>query len=172
MDTSKLKKFAQYARSTLMDQVAARLEYVLNTDSAELRDKQKELAELKKRIQATSKEAVIERTAYMWFNRFCALRFMDVNRYSRLGIVSPAEGNTQPEILAEAKQGHIDDRFMSPDKAKIVFGLLSGARTSANPQAEAYRLLLVAACNYYHSAMPYPASWNTFLTRSFLTTRP
>lgn len=155
MDTSKLKKFAQYARSTLMDQVAARLEYVLNTDSAELRDKQKELSELKKRIQATSKEAVIERTAYMWFNRFCALRFMDVNRYSRLGIVSPAEGNAQPEILAEAKQGHIDDRFMSPDKAKIVFGLLSGARTSANPQAEAYRLLLVAACNYYHSTMPY-----------------
>lgn len=42
-----------------------------------------------------------ERVAYIWFNRFCALRFMDVNRYTRIGVVSPSEGQFQPEILAE-----------------------------------------------------------------------
>lgn len=155
MDTSKLRKFAQFARTTMIDQVTARIDYVLNTDSAELREKEKVLTELKRHISETSKEALAERIAYTWFNRFCALRFMDVNRYSRIGIVSPAEGNTQPEILAEAKQGHIDERFMDSAKAQIVMDLLSGNRASANAQAEAYRLLLVAVCNHYHNAMPY-----------------
>jgi len=154
-DTSKLKKFAQFARESLIDQVAAKLEHVLATDSTELREKETALKDLQKKINATSKEAVIQRVAYTWFNRFCALRFMDVNRYTKIGIVSPTEGNSQPEILAEAKQGHIDDRFMNPDKAEQVFKLLSGTQSSQNPQSEAYRLLIVAACNHYHRAMPY-----------------
>jgi len=155
MDTSKLKKFAQFARESLMDQVAAKLEYVLATGSTERREKETAVKDLQKQINATSKEAVIERVAYTWFNRFCALRFMDVNRYTKIGIVSPVEGNSQPEILAEAKQGHIDDRFMTADKAEHVFKLLSGTQSSQNPQSEAYRLLIVAVCNHYHRAMPY-----------------
>lgn len=155
LDTGKLKKFASEARAYLMDQVSAKLDHVLSTDSAELREKEKALQELKNQISATSKEAVIERVAYTWFNRFCALRFMDVNRYSRMGIVSPAEGATQPEILAEAKQGHIDERYLEEEKAQRVFKLLNGTLSSKNPQTEAYRILIVAACNYYHRAMPY-----------------
>lgn len=155
LDTGKLKKFASKARADLIDQVSAKLDHVLSTDSAELREKEKALQELKKQISATSKEAVIERVAYTWFNRFCALRFMDVNRYSRMGIVSPAEGATQPEILAEAKQGHIDERYLEGEKAQRVFKLLNGTLSSKNPQTEAYRILIVAACNYYHRAMPY-----------------
>lgn len=155
LDTGKLKKFASKARADLIDQVSAKLDHVLSTDSAELREKEKALQELKKQISATSKEAVIERVAYTWFNRFCALRFMDVNRYSRMGIISPVEGSTQPEILAEAKQGHIDERYLEGDKAQRVFKLLNGTLSSKNPQTEAYRILIVAACNYYHRAMPY-----------------
>ena len=155
LDTGKLKKFASKARSDLIDQVSAKLDHVLNTDSAELREKEKALQDLKKQISETSKEAVIERVAYTWFNRFCALRFMDVNRYSRIGIVSPADGATQPELLAEAKQGHIDERILEGHKAQHIFKLLGGAISSKNPQAEAYRLLIVAACNHYHRAMPY-----------------
>lgn len=155
LDTGKLKKFASKARADLMDQVSAKLDYVLTTDSAELREKAKALQELKRQINATSKETVIERVAYTWFNRFCALRFMDVNRYSRMGIVSPAEGATQPEILAEAKQGHIDERYLEGEKAQRVFKFLNGTLSSKNPQTEAYRVLIVAACNYYHRAMPY-----------------
>ncbi|MBC8229663.1 BREX-1 system adenine-specific DNA-methyltransferase PglX [bacterium] len=149
------KKFAQAARRQLREQVAARLERVLKTDSAELREKEKAVKELNKQIAQTSREAVIDRVAYIWFNRFCALRFMDVNRYTQIGTVSPAEGFTQPEILAEAKQGYIDeglDRFLDRQK---VFDLLGGSIPSRDPQQEAYRLLLVAVCNYYNDAMPF-----------------
>ncbi len=155
MDTAKLKKFAQAARRQLREQVAARLETVLKTDSAELREKEKALTELKSQISKTSKEAVIDRVAYIWFNRFCALRFMDVNRYTRTGTVSPAEGFSQPEILGEAKQGHIDDsldRFL--DKQKVL-DLLAGTLPAKDPQNEAYRMLLVAVCNSYNAAMSF-----------------
>ena len=55
------------------------------------------------------KASLIDQVAYTWFNRFCALRFMDANGYNRVGVVSPTEGQIQPEILAEAKSGVIDD---------------------------------------------------------------
>ncbi|KON48503.1 BREX-1 system adenine-specific DNA-methyltransferase PglX [Mariprofundus ferrooxydans] len=155
MDTAVLKRFAQAARRQLIEQVATKLEFVLHTDSAELRGKEKALDDLKTLIASTSEQAVIERVAYIWFNRFCALRFMDVNRYTRIGTVSPAEGFTQPEILQEAKQGYFDDgieRFV--DKQRVL-DLLGNRTLSDDPQQEAYRLLLVAACNYYHAAMPF-----------------
>ncbi|MBN0379043.1 hypothetical protein JTM61_33960 [Pseudomonas aeruginosa] len=62
---------------------------------------------MEKLISNSSRDNVTERVAYTWFNRFCALRFMDVNRYTRIGVVSPAEGQFQPEILAEAKMVRI-----------------------------------------------------------------
>ena len=153
MDTSALKRFAQAARRQLIEQVAARLDRVLSTDSAELREKEQALKQLNEQIKATSRDAVIERVAYTWFNRFCALRFMDANRYTRLGIVSPAEERTQPEILAEAKQGYIHDSFKPFLDSEKIFALLSGRRPSSAPQQEAYRLLLVGVCNYYHNIM-------------------
>ena len=153
MDTSSLKKFAQSARRQLLEQVAARMEQVLRTDSVEIREKAKVVEELKKQIGASSKKAVIDRVAYTWFNRFCALRFMDVNHYTRIGVVSPVEGHTQPEVLAEAKQGVIDESFKL-DRARVL-GLLNGQYPSSNPQQEAYRLLLVGACNAWHVQMPF-----------------
>jgi type II restriction/modification system DNA methylase subunit YeeA len=154
-NTTDLKKFAAAARRQLREQVAGRLEQVLRTDSAELRERESALKELRAQIAQTSKKDVIDRVAYTWFNRFCALRFMDVNRYTRLGIVSPAEGLSQPEVLQEAKRGYIDEdlgRFVEP---KQIFELLNGQRPSSDPQGEAYRLLLVAACNFYGEVMPF-----------------
>jgi predicted outer membrane protein len=78
LDTGALKQFAQDARRDLLDQVAARLEQVLRTDSVEIREQQKAVNELQRQINQSSQEAVIEKVAYTWFNRFCALRFMDV----------------------------------------------------------------------------------------------
>lgn len=153
MNTNDLKKFSQNARRELKEQVAARLQQVLNVDSAEIREKQNALNELRDQIAQSSQSAVIERVAYTWFNRLSALRFMDVNHYTRLGIVSPQPGFTQPEILQQAKQGLIDEDL--PVDHQRVFALLEGRLPSNNPQQEAYRLLLVAACNSYHQAMPF-----------------
>lgn len=155
MNTGALKKFAQVARRQLREQVAGRLEQVLRTDGTELREKESALRELREQIAQTSKKAVIDRVAYTWFNRFCALRFMDVNRYTRMGVVSPAEGLSQPEILQEAKRGYIDDDLKGCMDAQGIFDLLNGQRPSADPQQEAYRLLLVGVCNSYNAAMPF-----------------
>lgn len=155
MDTSKLKTFASLARRTLMEQVKAKLSLVLAVDSAAQREAPKALKQLQEVIAQDGQEQVIERVAYIWFNRFCALRFMDANRYTRIGVVSPAEGQFQPEILAEAKMGHIDDSQVPEETRQKVFALLNNQLPSADPQTEAYRLLLVATCNHWHAAMPF-----------------
>jgi hypothetical protein len=155
METAKLKKFAQFARRSLLEQVSAKLKLVLAENSAARRESTEAIKKLEEVIKGHGKEQVIERVAYIWFNRFCALRFMDVNRYTRIGVVSPAEGQFQPEVLAEAKMGHIDEE-MVPDKVRQqIFALLDGKAPSRDPQGEAYRLLVVAACNYWNKAMPF-----------------
>ena len=102
------------------------------------------LRELLMQIKAHGRDQVIEKAAYIWFNRFCALRFMDVNRYTRIGVVSPVEGQSQPEILAEAKMGHIDEIRVSENIRQKIVALLNSTLPSRDPQAEAYRLLVVA----------------------------
>lgn len=155
MDTSKLKKFAAFARRSLIEQVSQRLKLVLAENSAARREQPRTVSALERALSQSGEEALIERVAYIWFNRFCALRFMDVNRYNRIGVVSPLPGQFQPEILAEAKMGHIDETLAdAPTRAKIL-DLLSGKAPSPDGQTEAYRLLLVAACNNWHKAMPY-----------------
>lgn len=155
MDTSKLKKFAQFARRTLGEQVGAKLALVLSEGSAARRESPAAVKKLEEAIKDHGKAWVTERVAYIWFNRFCALRFMDVNRYTRIGIVSPAEGQFQPEILLEAKMGHIDEEMVPAKTQQLVADLLAGKSPSHDPQGEAYRLLVVAACNAWHQAMPF-----------------
>lgn len=155
MDTSKLKKFAQFARRALGEQVGAKLALVLSEGSAARRESPAAVKKLEEAIKDHGKAWVTERVAYIWFNRFCALRFMDVNRYTRIGIVSPAEGQFQPEILLEAKMGHIDEEMVPAKTQQLVADLLAGKSPSHDPQGEAYRLLVVAACNAWHQAMPF-----------------
>ena len=155
METSKLRKFAQFARRSLIEQVGAKLKLVLAQESTARREKLNAVQQLEEAIADQGKEQVIERVAYIWFNRFCALRFMDVNRYNRVGVVSPAEGQFQPEILADAKMGHIDEGMVPQQVGKKIHALLDGKAPSQDPQSEAYRLLLVAACNSWHGAMPF-----------------
>lgn len=147
METGKLKKFAQWARRYLREQVGNKLEQILATDSGEMR-KSKAVKDLMDEIRKYGKDQVVEKVAYVWFNRFCALRFMDANGYNRTGIVSPAEGMTLPEILQEAKLGNVDAE-LTIDRVKLST-LLSEAK-----QDEAYRMLLVAACNLQSQLMPF-----------------
>jgi type II restriction/modification system DNA methylase subunit YeeA len=156
METAKLKKFAQFARRSLIEQVSAKLKLVLAENSSARRESTKAVEKLDEAIKGHSKEWVSERVAYIWFNRFCALRFMDVNRYNRVNIVSPADpGQFQPEILAEAKMGHIDEEMVHDKVRQQIFALLDGKAPSRDPQGEAYRLLVVAACNFWNKAMSF-----------------
>ena len=80
---------------------------------------------------------------------------MDVKRYSRIGVLSPLSGQFQPEILAEAKGGYVDEDVVKGPVREQIFALLDGSAPSVDGQAEAYRLLIVAVCNDYHRIMPY-----------------
>ena len=160
METSKLKKFAQYARRSLIDQVGSKLEQVIKDESAARRELPQVVEKLDKELARLGqgergKELLVEQVAYIWFNRFCALRFMDANAYNRIGVLSPIEGQFQPEILAEAKAGHIDEAIVNDQTREKIFGLLNGSIKSRDGQVEAYHLLIVAVCNDYHRIMPY-----------------
>lgn len=150
MDTNALKKFAQSARNLLIDQVSSKLALVIDPASPARREHPDAMKKLDATIVAKGKGQVIEQVAYTWFNRFTALRFMDVNGYTNPRVVSPADGATRPEILADALAGNL------PDGAPAsIAALLEGRTPSNDPQAEAYRLLLVHACNQWHGPMPF-----------------
>ncbi|WLF99659.1 BREX-1 system adenine-specific DNA-methyltransferase PglX (plasmid) [Brucella intermedia] len=149
MDTNALKKFAQSARNLLIDQVTTRLDMVLAEGATAGREHPKAVAKLEAAANH-NRTQVIEQAAYTWFNRFTALRFMDATGLTNPRVVSPADGATRPEILAEAMAGNLPDRAR-PEIAEY----LNGTRPAHDGQAEAYRLLLIHACNEWHGAMPY-----------------
>ncbi|MGO2125005.1 BREX-1 system adenine-specific DNA-methyltransferase PglX [Psychrobacter sp. AOP42-A1-21] len=155
METTKLKKFAQSARVTLIEQVATKLNFVLGEESLARRENPIAVKKLEDLARQQSEQEVIERIAYIWFNRFCALRFMDMNRYNRRLVVSPATGDIQPEVLALAKSGDLDDKVVPEESREQILNLLNGKAPSRNPEAEVYRLLLVAYCNQWHESMPF-----------------
>ena len=154
MDTTRLKRFAQYARRVLLEQVTAKAKVVLDDNSPARRESPVAVQALEKAIAAQGQARLLDKVAYTWFNRFCALRFMDLNRYTRAGVVSPAEGQFQPEMLADAKMGHVDDTMPEATRQKV-FALLSGTARSDDPRDEAYRLHVVAACNSCHQSLPF-----------------
>lgn len=155
METAKLKKFAQAARTELRRQVETKLIQVLHASSAARRENPQTVAQLERQIQESSKEQVIEKVAYTWFNRFCALRFLDVNGFTNPRVLTPMEGQITPEILAEAKMGHLDEELVTGRARQKILDLLSGKEPSSDPQGEAYRLLLVSACNHWYRHMPF-----------------
>ena len=155
MDTSKLKKFAQAARQDLLEQVSSKLAFVLKPESPARREYPHVVKELEKAVASQGESGLIDQVAYTWFNRFCALRFMDVNGYNSVGVVSPSEGQVQPEILAEAKSGVIDDTLINTRTIEQIRGLLGGSIPSPDAHSEAYRLLIVGSCNALYQRMPY-----------------
>ncbi len=155
MNTNVLKKFARETRIKLISMVSAKLTYVLSGRSAELRERRDQISKLIEEIERTSREQVIEKVAYTWFNRFIALRFMDVNDYQPLSlrVLSPKEGYTLPELLDEAKNGNIPPA-LRVDLAHLT-GLLDGRIPSVDAQNEVYKDLLIAACNHLHLVLPF-----------------
>lgn len=111
MNTSKLKKFAQETRRKLLKQVNGKLEHVLTAETGELREKAHIIKDLKKDLDRMGREALVDKVAYTWFNRFVALRYMDVRGFQPLevSVLTPKEGQVSPEILQEAMAGHIPD---------------------------------------------------------------
>ncbi|MHB1596947.1 MAG: BREX-1 system adenine-specific DNA-methyltransferase PglX [Streptosporangiaceae bacterium] len=162
METAPLKSFATWARTSLIREVTARIAVVLAPGSPERVEQHKAVTALETAVRAagggeTGRAAVADRVAYTWFNRIIALRFMDANRYTGIGVVSPqaaVEGG-QPEILAEAKRGNIDGTVVGAKTRELVTGLLNGTRRSGDPEGEAFALLLAEYCRHWNRVMPF-----------------
>lgn len=162
METAPLKSFATWARTSLIREVAARIAVVLAPAAPERVELYKAVEALEKAVNASGggdkgKAAVADRVAYTWFNRIIALRFMDANGYTGVGIVSPQAGaeTGQPEILAEAKRGNFEAAVVGAKTRETVTGLLNGTRRSVDAQGEAYALLLADYCRHWNRAMPF-----------------
>ena len=101
---------------------------------------------LEQRIERDGYDRTIEAAAYTWFNRFVAIRFMELHGYLDHGyrVLSHPGGGVQPEILDHAQR--VD--FPGLEKAKVLELKLDGTK-----QEELYRLLLVAQCNALNKAI-------------------
>jgi hypothetical protein len=74
-----------------------------------LRGRQKTIASLKQRIDASSKEQVVDEVAYTWFNRFAALRILDARDFHpfRVRVLAPLPGETLPELFQHVRVGKV-----------------------------------------------------------------
>jgi hypothetical protein len=152
MDSNRIKRLATGARASLMAGVSASLERVLAPDSPEALAHPNEVAELRE-VARTDERGLVERVAYTWFNRLCALRFMDVRGYTEVPVVSPREGRTLPAMLDDARRGTFPGYVPQAERQRIA-SLLSEGSSSANPLGEAFVALLLAACDSWAKPMP------------------
>lgn len=159
MNKSAIQKFAMWARTTLMEQVAQRAyQYGITKDGygeenavtvngmALSPQEQSQRRELVREIQAKGYDQVVEEVAYTWFNRFIALRYMEVNNYlpSHIRVFSNAQGAFDPEILKEAL--HID--LPGLDQSKVAEYI------EKNETEALYRYLLLTQCNALNEGLP------------------
>ena len=156
MDSNRIKNVALGARETLMREVDAALERVLVPDSPERVANGQTVGTIERAIADLGREVVVEQVAYTWFNRLCALRYMDVRGYTPVGLVSPRPGETLPAVLADARRGVYAAGLDIPQRDKdAINSVLSGDTTVRNPLGRAYVMLLVAACKTYERSMDY-----------------
>ncbi len=153
MNLSKLKRFAQETRKKLISQISSRLDYVLSNDDSYLRAHEKEKNLINERLKEIGRDRLLEEVAYTWFNRIGALLYMDNRYYNRTRIVSPTEGESQPELLSKMKRGEIPEGI-EPVRDTI-FGFLDGTVEVEQPDREAYKTALLAYCNHLGGIMPF-----------------
>lgn len=154
MNLGALERFARAARTKLMREVADQLDRALPEQSLARREHPAAVRSLELALKAQGREKLIEQTAYTWFNRLCAFRFMDVQGYTAIKVVSCVDGN-QPEILAEARNGVFDGEIDDESVKSRVRDLLAGRIPTLDPRADAYRILFTATCNAWQVVMPF-----------------
>ena len=159
MNKNAIKKYAVWARNELIDRVSKKaLRYGISPDKkadpkAESVDgkildpmEKKQRAALIEKVAAHGYEQTMEEAAYTWFNRFAALRFMEVNGYlpSHVRVFTNDAGEFKPQILAEAI--HLD--LPGLDKEKVY------ALKEANDEEALFRYLIIVQCNALNEILP------------------
>ncbi len=109
-------------------------------------EEKQQRARLIEEINQKGYTQVMEEAAYTWFNRFIALRFMEVNGYlpSKVRVFTDENGSFKPEILKEAMRVELDGL----DRNKVL-NLLDKQDNEA-----LYKYLLITQCNALNSCLP------------------
>ncbi|MGK0718560.1 BREX-1 system adenine-specific DNA-methyltransferase PglX [Aerococcus urinaeequi] len=164
MNQGRLKTFAVEARRELLEKVALQARKIGVTEDS-IKDASVESSDaliingqhlskaeriqrnkLIRRIKETSFEQVIEEAAYTWFNRFVALRFMEVNDYlpTRVRVLSSLDGGNEPDMMKEALSLGLDI-----DNEKVYEMKLN------NQDDELFKSLIIAHCNDLNDYLPF-----------------
>lgn len=159
MNKNAIQKFAIWARKELIAQVSQRAyqygidEFGFGDASADTlngrlltAEEKSQRQELIGRIKEKGYKQVMEEVAYTWFNRFIALRFMEVNNYlpSHIRVFSDSTGAFKPEILSDVL--HLDLAGLNREKVAEYI--------ESNDTEGLYRYLLLTQCNALNEALP------------------
>ena len=159
MDKNSIKKFAVWARRELISRVSQRAyqygiteDSIVPGDAASVNGVVLSADEIRQRkalidqINAKDYQQVMEEVAYTWFNRFIALRFMEVNSYlpSRVRVFTDADNRFKPQILTEAIDLELDG--LDIDR---VFAL-----KDTNDDEALFKYLLITQCNALSAVLP------------------
>lgn len=157
MNKNAIKKYAVWARTELIDRVKQRAERFdvypqseLDIDSvsgvvlSDVEKDQRRAAILLMRDKGY--DYVIEEVAYTWFNRFAALRYMEVNNYlpSRVRVFTDENGDFNPQIMTEAI--HLDMEDLDMEKVYTL--------KDKDAKAELYKYLIFTQCNALSTILP------------------
>ncbi len=161
VNTAALKTFAPAMRRQLLEAVGRKLDLLLHSQTPDtLSTYARQIAELREQ-ETENREQLMERVAYTWFNRLCALRYLDARGWHPFGckvLMPAAEGDTQPELLKLMRAGSLPTELKAHTNEDRLHGLLDGqippAIAGADPQGEVYRELVLASCRFYHQIMP------------------
>lgn len=159
MDKNAIKKYAVWARKELISRVAQKAQQygiteteMVDAGADNVNGRVLTAQEMQQRraliaqINEKGYQQVMEEVAYTWFNRFSALRFMEVNGYlpSHVRVFTDENNAFKPQILAEAL--HLELDKLDKDK---VYTLKETEQTE-----ELYKYLLIVQCNALNSILP------------------
>lgn len=166
MNTANIKKYAPKARTNFIAAVtkqAAR--YGITAKGTEPMEQRGDIAligekafpksiaparkALERMVEQTSFAQAMEQAAYSWFNRLCAIRYMEIHDFLDHGrrVLSTANGESgTPQILDDC----LDISLPGLDPQQVAELKLDG-----NRDEELYRELLLAQCHALHEAMPF-----------------
>jgi len=163
MDKNKLKSFAVESRRILMRNVSERLnvlgfgekkiesplELGNEVEINGIRIERSQYGELKSKYDSLGYKELVEEMAYTWFNRFTALRFMELNGYIDEAVTESTTSKIEPGIVDMYGEASFYDELTQEQKTEI-HTLRDGEKLE-----ELYVKLVEYKCDELNRIMPF-----------------
>lgn len=91
-------------------------------------------------------EYIVEEVAYTWFNRMIAIRFMEVNGYLPIRVLSSESGKHEPDIVTTPFDAGLE---FTGEESDRIYELRDNNRLE-----ELFRMLFIRECNHLHDILP------------------